>query len=103
MIKFERYPHINDLIFYYIDEFNNKAMKKIMQTGVLTDQDAITFSRFIWEMAGRVNIDESEGNIVLGSSDNSEMLPDVSYEVVNYMKSAGFYATWETISDEEME
>jgi hypothetical protein len=103
MIIFERYPHINDLIFHSIDELNNKKMKKIMEAGVLTDQDAITFSRFIWEMAGKINTDESEGNIVLGSSDNSEMLPDVSYEVVNYMKSVGYYATWEAISDEEME
>ena len=103
MIKFERYPHINDLIFYYIDKLNNQEMKRIMESGVLSNQDAITFSRFIWEMAGAVNIDESEGNIVLESSDNTEMLPDVSYEVVNYMKTAGYYSTWETISDEEME
>jgi len=33
--------------------------------------------------------------IVSGGSDNTEMLPDLSYEVTNYMKAIGYYSIWE--------
>ena len=102
MIKFERYPHINDLMAYYLDDLNNETAKSIMNTGVKNELDAEAFSRFIWQMAGKMNIDEENNLTVLGSTDNSEMFPDLNYEIGLYKREQGFYATWERISHEEM-
>ncbi|MBI3187603.1 MAG: hypothetical protein HYZ31_07065 [Gammaproteobacteria bacterium] len=99
MLKFERYPHINDLIQHYINATGNKSISRIMKTGVLTEADAIKFSEFLWSMVEKINEDEEKGNIVLGSADNTDMLPDLNYEISKYMKKAGFYSVWEKISE----
>ena len=38
---------------------------------------------------------------VLGSIDNTSMLPDLSYEIGNFMEEQSYYNVWENISDEE--
>lgn len=103
MIKFERYTHINDLIRHYINEVGNESISKIMETGVLTENDAVKFSEFLWRMVDKIHDDEEKRNIVLGSTDNTEMLPDLSYEISKYMKKSGFYSTWEKISKSNIE
>lgn len=99
MIKFERYSHINDLILHYIKKTENKTISRIMETGVLNEDDAVKFSEFLWNMVEQINEDEEKGNIVLGSADNTDMLPDLNYEISKYMKKAGFYSIWEKISE----
>ncbi|MDH5181204.1 MAG: hypothetical protein OEZ39_02340 [Gammaproteobacteria bacterium] len=100
---FKRYPHINDLLQHYVDEFDDKKIAAIINNGVDNEEEAIAFSRFVWRMAGQMNEDERDGKVVLGSTDNSEMFPDLDYEITKYMKSAGFYSTWDKISKEEAE
>ena len=60
------------------------------------------FSRFVWKMVERVNEDEYNGCIVLGRKDNTDMLPDLAYEMSRYMRQIGFYAIWESVSESEM-
>lgn len=103
MIKFERYTHVNDLIQHYIDEFEDEPISEIIKNGVTNEEEAIAFTKFIWRMAGQMNEDEEAGKMVLGSTDNSEMAPDLAYEVTKYMKNVGYYTTWEKISKEEAE
>ncbi len=99
MIKFERYDHINDLFEHYIKAFDDAAMAKLMASGVTSEDDAILFSTFVWKMVEQINEDEENGVVVLGGADNTEMLPDLNYEVSQYMKQVGFYSAWERISN----
>ncbi len=99
MIKFERYSHINDLFQYYIEEFGDEKISKIIKTGVTTEDDATKLSVFVWKMVEKINKDEENEKSVLGSTDNTEMLSDLSYEMTKYMKKVGFYSAWEKISN----
>ena len=102
MINFKRYSHVNDLIEYYIREMNREDIKLLISNGVKSSEEAELFSVFIWDMAGKINEDEENGVVVIGSIDNTEMLPDISYEVTKYMKDTGFYSVWLSVSKKEM-
>ncbi len=73
-----------------------------MESGITSREDAELFAKFIWEMVGQMNEDEEKGVEVLGSTDNSEMIPDISYELTKLMKKEGYYNVWEKISNEEI-
>ena len=103
MVKFDRYPHVNDLLSHYISVLGRKDVAEILDAGIKSKEQAETFSRFIWQMVEAINEDEENDIVVLGSSDNTEMLPDVSYEITKLMKSNGFYSVWESVSREEIE
>ena len=102
MINFKRYSHVNDLIEYYIREMNREDIKILISNGVRSSEEAELFSAFIWDMVGKINEDEENNVVVIGSSDNTEMLPDISYEVTKYMKDTGFYSVWLSVSKKEM-
>lgn len=103
MVKFERYPHVNDLIEHYARELDSGHILEIVKNGITSENDAKRFSRFIWKMAEAINEDEENQISVLGRKDNTDMLPDISYEVSLLMKSNGYYGVWQSISREEME
>ena len=103
MIEFERYPHIKDLMNYYVEDLQRKDIKEIMQLGVQSEEDATAFARFVWQMAGKMNLDEENEIVVLGAIDNSDMFPDLNYEISLYLRERGFYAVWERISNEEID
>lgn len=102
MIKFERYQHINDLFQHYLGEADNKAVADLMKFGIRSSEDAEAFSEFVWSMVERINQDEEEGRVVLGSTDNTEMLPDLNYEVSKYLRSVGFYSVWVRVSEKHL-
>lgn len=102
MILFDRYPHINELVQHYSSVLNREDIKKIIETGISSEQDASIFAMFIWDMVEKINNDEENGITVLGSTDNTEMFPDLNYEVTKYMKQVGFYSVWERISAQKM-
>lgn len=102
MINFERYPHINELVCHYVSEMNDECVGNIVKSGVSTEEQAVLFSRFVWKMVERINEDEENGCIVLGSKDNTGMFPDLAYEMSKYMRQVGFYAVWESISESEI-
>jgi hypothetical protein len=102
MVIFERYPHVNDLLKHYISSLNREDVGKMVNEGIKSEEQAELFCRFIWKMVEAINEDEENGVAVLGSADNTEMLPDISYEVTRLMKSSGFYSVWENVSKSEM-
>lgn len=102
MIRFERYQHINDLFQHYLNEAGNQAVASLMKTGITSSEEAEAFSEFVWDMVERINRDEEERVVVLGSADNTEMLPDLNYEVSRYLRSVGFYPVWERVSERHL-
>ena len=102
MIKFERYQHINDLFQHYLKEADNQAVVSLMKNGINSREEAEAFSEFVWDMVERINRDDEEGTVVLGSTDNTEMLPDLNYEVRKYLRSVGFYSVWDQVSERHL-
>ena len=100
MIKCQRYPHVRDLLFYYAEAFEDSNILDILNAGISTEEQAASFSHFIWKMADQMREDSEAGKVVLGDIDNSDMLADVHYEVRLYMCEKGFEPIWEKISDE---
>lgn len=98
-IRFERYQHIYDLLRHYLEETNNDIVANLLRTGIKSAGEAEAFSEFVWGMVERINRDEEAGKLVLGSADNTEMLPDLNYEVCKYLSSVGFYSVWESVSE----
>jgi hypothetical protein len=101
MINFKRYPHVNDLLSYYAQDLGNQKVIKIIDTGVSNEHDAEVLSYFIWKMADKMSVDSNNSKIVLGSDNNSSMLPDVEYEITGYLEGEGYLYVWDRISDEE--
>lgn len=102
MVKFERYPHVNDLLIHYAHSLNRPDIEELLNTGISSKNDAELFSRFIWKMVEAINEDEENNIVVMGSNDNTDMIPDISYEVTKLMKDKGFYTVWESVSKDEM-
>lgn len=102
MVIFKRYPHINGLIEHYKKILNRPDIAAIIKQGIQSKEDAEALSRFIWQMVEAVNKDGEEQIEVLGGTDNTEMLPDLNYEITKLMKDTGNYAVWLEVSNEEM-
>lgn len=94
MIKFERYPHVNDLIVFYMEENRRSDIAKIMVYGISEEVEAKTFCQFIWSTIDQIHKDAETGRVVLGRPDNTVILPDLSYEVTSYMRKKGFISVW---------
>ena len=103
MMEFARYPHIQDLLRHYAEQENRNDIISLMKNNVTNESDSETFSRFVWHVAELVNNDEENAVEVLGSTDNTEMLPDLNYEVSTYMRAIGYYPVWQRVSDQEMQ
>ncbi len=101
MIKFQRYPHINDLVTHYAQDLKDEETQRILNEGVKTKEEAIHLSRFVWVMVDQMALDRKAGKVVLGRTNNGDMLPDLNYEISLYLSDAGFEAEWEKVSDEE--
>ena len=100
MILTVRYPHVRDIVSYYAKKLSDDIVLSVLESGVNSEIDAAHLSRFIWRMLDEMAKDREDGNIVLGGSDNTSMVPDISYEMDVLMRQAGFSSIWEKISDE---
>jgi Rod binding domain-containing protein len=100
MKYFSRYPHVKDLIIHYATFFSEEKILHQQEFGVKTPQDAEQFSLFIWKMVDQMRNDSEANVIVLGSSDNSEMLQDIYYEISSFMSECGFESVWERVSED---
>lgn len=99
MIYFDRYTHINDLLQFYLAETPNPEISRIMANDITNEKDAETFSLFVWGVVDKIHDDEEAGRLVLGRQSNTDMLPDLSYEITKYMRKSGFFNVWERVSD----
>ena len=102
MIRFDRYPHVNELLDHYAKKTGRNDIQELLSSGVQSSEDAEKLSRFAWEVAELANEDEKNSRVVLGSKDNTDMIQDLAYELTKYMKETGHYSIWKQVSDEEM-
>lgn len=99
MIEFKRYAHIDSLLRHYAEKLNNKEAIKILDSGVSDADSAELFSKFVWQVVDVMHDDEENQIEVLGSTNNIEMIPDLEYEISNYMRSVGFFSVWQKVSE----
>jgi hypothetical protein len=95
-----RYPHVRDLVQHYATRKNDTKVLHILDSGLLSKEDALHLAHFIWDMLDLMAEDREQGIIVLGGIDNTEMAPDISYEVDALMHQSGYGKVWQDISDE---
>ena len=51
-------------------------------------------------MADQMATDNETGTVVLGRTDNSDIMPDVDYEISLYLSNKGYGEIWEKVCDE---
>ena len=99
MIEFKRYPHIDSLLRHYAEKLGNSEAIKILDSGVSDTGSAELLSKFVWQVVDAMHEDEENKIEVLGSTNNIEMIPDLEYEISNYMRSSGFFSVWQKVSE----
>ncbi len=100
MITFKRYPHIQDLIIHYANTLNEKSILKMMAAGISNTSEAEYFVKFIWLMVGQIAIDNKNNTVVLGTTDNTDLMYDLEYEISLYFANIGYDDIWEKSFDE---
>ncbi|WP_444916315.1 hypothetical protein [Microbulbifer sp. JMSA003] len=98
MIEFKRYAHIEDLLLYYAKSYKDDSILKILKEGVNSTSEAEEFSLFIWWVVDSIHDDQENEIEIMSSAGNLEMLPDLEYEISDYMQSVGFYDVWCRVS-----
>lgn len=101
MIQFNRYPHAKDLITHYAKDINEPSILLILERGVNNEQDATNLAQFVWQMVGQMGIDSENGVSVLGRTDNTDVIPDIDYEISLYLANLGYEEIWNTICNDE--
>lgn len=100
MINFKRYLHVRDLLNHYATALNEPAIQNILDNGVSNVGEATELAQFICRMADQMAIDNENNTIVLGRTDNSDLIPDLEYEISLYFANNGYEAIWEKVCDE---
>lgn len=101
MIEFKRYPHVGDLISHYAKALNNEDIVKLLSSGVKSKEEAYVLSRFLLTVIDNMATDMQENILVLGSTDNTSMIPDIDYEISLYLAHKGMEDVWDKVCNEE--
>ena len=96
-----RYSHVKDLLDHYALDLDFADVTTILDNGVDNESDAELLCKFIWQMVVKMSEDCRLGRTVLGSIDNSDLLPDVAYEITSYLSKAGYIDIWDRVSNTE--
>lgn len=99
MIKFERYPHVKDMIEYYAKKSGNQRIIDLLQSDINSKEEAFVFARFIITMIDAMHEDEDNGVKVLGATKYINMIPDIDYEVSAYLDDR-YDGVWDQVCDE---
>lgn len=100
-MSFARYPHIKNLVDHYSKVLSQPNISKYIESGFQTASEAEELSRFVWKMLDQMSDDQNNEVVVMGRVDNSDLIPDLEYEITLFIDQAGFLDVWERISDEE--
>lgn len=100
MIEFKRYPHVKELLLHYAKQLGAEDVERILEVGVDSSADAEHLAKFVWVMADRMAVDSRTKTPAMGRADNSDMLPDVNYEVGLYLTRRGYADIWVRVCDE---
>lgn len=101
MIHFNRYPHVKDLIVHYATTMDETSILSMLEHGVNSENDAALFSQFVWKMVDQIGTDSERGTKVLGSTDNTDTMPDIDYEVSLFLANFGYAEIWDKTCDEQ--
>ncbi len=101
MNSLSRYPHVKDLIVHYAKNMNDTNVLSIIEHGVRSEDEAILFAQFVWKMVDHIGTDSERGTKVLGSTDNTDTMPDIDYEVSLFLANFGYAEIWDKICDDQ--
>ena len=101
MIEFKRYPHVGEILLYYANPLENEEALNILKNGVKSKEDAYVLCRFVISAIDRMACDMQENISVLGSVDNTSMIPDIDYEISLYLANNGLEDVWDQVCNEE--
>ncbi|WNZ57421.1 hypothetical protein QT397_08810 [Microbulbifer sp. MKSA007] len=82
----------------YAKSYKDDSILKILKEGVNSTSEAEEFSLFIWRVVDSIHGDQENEIQIMSSAGNLEMLPDLEYEISDYMQSVGFYDVWCRVS-----
>jgi hypothetical protein len=97
MIECKRYPHVMDLLIHYAK--NDPHIELLLAQGISSVDDALALSEFIWTMPAQMAADTDALKPILGGIDNTEMLPDVLYEIRLNLTRLGHGKIWEHVCE----
>lgn len=100
MIVFSRYPHVGDFLLHYGRSLGRSQLLSVLELGVVSADDAVLLSEFVWDMIDAMATDCEQENVVMGRSDNLDIIPDIDYEVSLYLDKEGFSEVWQRVCDE---
>lgn len=100
MIEFKRYPHVGELISHYASALENGDIVSILNNGAQSGEEAYTLSRFVITVIDRMVLDMQENNLVLGNADNTNIIPDIDYEISLYLANRGM-DVWDQVCNAE--
>ncbi|GAA6167878.1 hypothetical protein [Sessilibacter corallicola] len=100
MIEFKRYPHVKEIIEYYARKLDKSQVISFLESGIKSEKEAHQFSKFILLMIDSMAKDMQNNVSVLGSVDNTSMIPDIDYEVSLYLSNIGMEDIWDQVCDE---
>ena len=101
MIEFKRYLHVAEIIKHYASSLNDKKALSLIESGIHSRDDAYVFSKFILHVIYSMASDMQNEISVLGSVDNTSMIPDIDYEVSLYLAHKGMDDIWDEVCNEE--
>jgi len=101
MINFKRYPHVKDFIEYYAKDLDNQKIIELLEIGINNQDDAEILSHFTWSMVDKMLADCDDNKSVLGQIDNSDVFPDLQYEITLYLNKLDYMDVWNRVRDQE--
>lgn len=101
MIEFKRYPHVGEILRYYANALQNEEAINILNDGVKSKEEAYALCRFVISVVDGMASDMQENNPVLGSVDNTNMIPDIDYEISLYLANIGLEDVWDQVCNDE--
>ncbi len=100
MIEFMRFPHVGEIIDHYANSLDDKEILSLIKAGVKTRDDAYIFSKFVLRVIDCMASDMQKEVTVLGSVDNTSMIPDIDYEISLYLARKGMDDIWDEVCNE---
>lgn len=97
---FKRYPHVRALIEHYGEQSGDTKILSMLEKDSSSKEEAYQFGWFIVSMIDAMASDMQNGVFVLGGVDNTEMIPDIDYEVSLFLANRGWGGVWDEICDE---
>ena len=97
MIEFKLYPKVGDLIAHYAEILDDENAVAVLNTDVHSRDDAYVLSRFVLAVVECIAKDMEDKTLVLGSTDNTSIIPDIDYEVNLYLARKEMEDVWDEV------